>query len=443
MKRGRHQSRRRGLIKVWLVIFCTICAVGRVSCVAPQEIDLNAQTREGDQVEAITVEAPPIEAPPIEAPRAEVLKPGPARFETLISYFEAANRDLFSHFESIQKLRAKREAHSGISYVAGASGVGKSFVVRHAGMFDKAVTETVKLSTMFTETRPDLQTLDGKRVFNQLPSATAFDVQGLVDAMGPEKVFVLIDDLDEVHERTAVVILKALETYVATPRAGFKHFFVFGRPESFWPWLRDSTQVTRPQVTHIPLTLQGPEYQTSGDIAFRCQDYYGFKFSKPAPPSVINDLTSQINRFPFLRDTMRPLFAGNLVIEASVARCETGTTLLNTADALKLRLFDQLLARNQKSHGRPGADSALYRNLLQQAASLPQTHNRALDRQGFFTVFETDALSFTDEQGQVRQVYARDVLNRSGLVTLDVRETRMARYRFEPFWVQAFLANQM
>ena len=196
-------------------------------------------------------------------------------------------------------------------------------------------------------------------------------------------------------------------------------------------------------MTHTPFTLQGPEYQTSGDIAFRCQDYYGFKYSKPAPTSVINDLTSQINRFPFLRDTMRPLSVGNLVIEASVTRCETGTAQLDTADALKQRLFEQLLARNQKSHGRPGVDSTLYRSLLKQAAALPRTHNRALDKQGFFTVFETDVLSFTDEQGQVRQVYARDVLNRSGLVTVDVRETRMARYRFEPFWLQAFLANQM
>jgi len=359
----------------------------------------------------------------------------------LFAYFQAANPDLFSHLESLQRLHEQGKAHWGVSYVAGASGVGKSYVVRNMAMFDKAVTETIKLSAMFTETLPDLQTLDGKRVFNRLPSATAFDVQGVMDAMAPDKVFVLIDDLDEVQEQTAVVILKALETYVARPRAGFKHFIVFGRPESFWPWLHGSSQVIQSQVTHTPLTLQGPEYQTSGDVAFRCQDYYGFIFSKPAPASVIDDLNSQINRFPFLRDTMRPLSAGNLVIEDSVARCETGTALLNTADALKQRLFEQLLARNQESHGRPGVDNAVYLNLLEQAAALPRTHKRPLDKQGFFTVFETDVLSFTDDQGQVRQVYARDVLNRSGLVTLDVAETRLARYRFEPIWVQDYLSQ--
>lgn len=426
MKRGRHQFRRRGLIKVWLVIFCMACALGRISCVPPQEVDLNAPTGEGLQDQS---------------PQGGALKSGPARFDTLFAYFEAANPDLFSYFDSIQKLRAKGQDHWGVTYVAGTSGVGKSYVVRNVAMFDKAKTETIKLSSMFTETRPDLQTLDGRTVFNQLPSATAFDVQGIIEAMGPGKVFVLIDDLDEVHERTAVIILKALEAYVAQPRAGFKHFIVFGRPESFWPWLHESTQATLPQVTRTPLVLQGPEYQTSGDIAFRCQDYYGFKFSKPAPASVVDDLTSQINRFPFLRGTMRPLSAGNLVIEASVARHEAGTASLNTADALKQWLFEQLLARNQKSHGRPGADSVQYRSLLQQAAALPVTHNRSLDRQGFFTVSETDVLSFTDDQGQVRQVYARDVLNRSGLVTLDVTETRLARYRFEPFWVQTFLCQ--
>ena len=222
----RQAPRHRGLVKVWLVIFCTICAMGRVTCVPPQEVGLDPASQPDGQASLS------------QEPES---RPDAARFDTLFAYFQAANPDLFSHFESLQKLRAKGKDHLGLSYVAGTSGVGKSYVVRNMVMFDKAVTETVKLSTMFAETLPDLQTLDGKRVFNQLPSATAFDVQGVVDAMAPEKIFVLIDDLDEVHERTAVVVLKALETYVAQPREGFKHFIVFGRPEAFWPWLHDST----------------------------------------------------------------------------------------------------------------------------------------------------------------------------------------------------------
>ena len=427
MKRGRHQVRHRGLVKVWWVIFCTVCTLGRVTCVPPQEVDLDGST-------------PPGEERPLF--REGGFRPGPARFETLFAYFEAANPELFSHFESVEGLRDKGKDHWGVSYVAGASGVGKSYVVRNVALFDRAVTETIKLSAMFPESLPDLQTLDGKTVFNRLPSATAFDVQGLVDAMGPDKVFVLIDDLDEVREQTALVILRALEAYVAKPREGFKHFFVFGRPESFWPWLHDSKHTTLAHVTHTPLTLQGPEYQTHGDIAFRCQDYYGFKYSKTAPEPVVDDVTTQLKRFPFLRETMRPLSAGNLVIEDSVARCDTGTVLPNTAYALKQRLFEQLLARNQKSHGRPGMDNAVYLNLLKQAAALPSTLKRAVDKQGYFSVFEMDVLSFADEQGHTHEVYARDILNRSGLVTLDVGTTRVTRYRFEPLWVRAFLAQE-
>jgi hypothetical protein len=139
---------------------------------------------------------------------------------------------------------------------------------------------------------------------------------------------------------------------------------------------------------------------------------------------------------------MRPLSAGNFVLDDSVARCDTGTVLVNTSEALKQRLFEQLMARNEKSHGRPGVDNPVYMSLLQQAAALPWTHHRALDSQGFFSVAEEDALTFQDDAGRFHHVYVRHVLNRSGLVTLDVTDTRMARYRFEPFWVQAFLVQQ-
>ncbi|MCP4450531.1 MAG: DUF1080 domain-containing protein, partial [Planctomycetes bacterium] len=137
-----------------------------------------------------------------------------------------------------------------------------------------------------------------------------------------------------------------------------------------------------------------------------------------------------------------PLAAGNLVLDDSVARCDTGTPLLNTAEALKQRLFEQLLGRNQKSHGRPGKDNTAYLTLLQQAAALPWTHNRVLDAHGYFIVSETDRVAFTDDHGQGHEVYARDVLNRSGLVTVDVTESREARYRFEPVWVQSFLVDK-
>lgn len=424
MNGGQYQYRHGGLVKVWLVIFCAVCATGRMTCVPPEEVDLN-----------VTPDTQATDQPS----RASHIKSGPARFDSLFQYFQAANPDLFSRFEALQKLYEKGKDHRGVTYVAGTSGVGKSYVVRNVAMFDKAVTETVKLSTIFTETLPDLQTLDGKVVFNRLPSGTAFDVQGLVEAMDPGKAFVLIDDLDEVREQTAEVILKALDTYVAKPGTGFKHFIVFGRPESFWPWLHDSRQVTRG-----PLVLQGPEYLTEGDIAFRCQDYYGFKYDRAAPDAVINDVISQLNRFPFLGDTMRPLSAGNMVIEDSVARCSqntAGSVLFNTDEAQKQRLFEQLVARNQRSHGRPGTDNLMYMRLLMNAARIPTTYGRTLDRRGFFTVRDMDLVSCADTQGRTREAYARDVLNRSGLVTMDLINTRVARYRFEPVWVRDFLVE--
>jgi hypothetical protein len=370
---------------------------------------------------------------------APTFQQGPARFDTLFAYFKDANPDLFTHLEAIKQWHAQGHDHWGVSYVAGTSGVGKSYVVRNLDMFDKTVTQTIKLNGLFADTEPDLQSLDKEVVFNRLPGAAVFDVQSVLDVIDPNKAFVLLDDLDEVHEHTVVMILKALEQVVAKPQEGFKHFVVFGRPESFWPWLHDSKRSNLPQVTPTPIILQGPEYLTSGDAVCRCQDYYGFKFSKPAPKRVTDDVVNQLSRFPFLRDTIRPLSAGNFVLDDSVARKDTGTELLNTADALKQRLFEQLMARNQESHGRPDIDNPVYLNLLRQAAALPWTHNHALDKQGFFEVSEKDTLFFTDDQGQPHKVRVRDVLNRCGLVTLDVTNAQTTRYRFEPFWVQAFL----
>ncbi|MCP4452680.1 MAG: AAA family ATPase, partial [Planctomycetes bacterium] len=296
----RHSRNRRGLVKVWLVICCMACALGRVTCVPPQEVGLD-----------------PARQPAGQPSLSRKSEPGPdaARFDTLFAYFQAANPALFSHLESLQKRRAKGETHWGLSYVAGTSGVGKSYVVRNVAMFDKAAAVTIKLSSLFRETLPDLQTLDGKIVFNRLPGAVAPDVQSVLDAIDPAKTFILIDDLDEVHEQTARAVLKALEIYVAQPRSGFGHVVVFGRPESFRPWLHDPERTVLPQVTQTPLILHGPEYRTSGDIEFRCQDYYGFKFDKEAPQAVIDDVVSQLDRFPFLRETMRPLAAGNLVLD--------------------------------------------------------------------------------------------------------------------------------
>ncbi len=416
------------LNKLWGGVVCVLCVVGLAVCVPVKPAGQISST---EAYEAIKPRLTPS------------FEPGSARFDSLFAYFQAANPELFSHMKQIKRLFVQGQDFGGITYIAGTSGVGKSYVVRNLDMFDKTVTEKISLSELFSESLPDLQSIDGDCVFNRLPGSESFDVQRFMETVDADKAFILLDDLDEVHEQTAVAVLQALEDYVAQAHTDPRHFVVFGRPESFWPWLHDSKRTPLPRVTFTPLTLLGPEYQTHGDIAFRCSDYYGFKFTKPAPQSVIDDVVAQLTRFPFLRDTIRPLSAGNFVLDDSVARIDTGTALLNTADALKQRLFEQLLARNQKSHGRPGIDHAGYLHLLRQAAALPWTHHRDLDEQGFFSVVEKDTLTFTDDKGQQHKMYARDVLNRCGLVTLDVTNRKITRYRFEPFWVQAFLASQL
>lgn len=368
---------------------------------------------------------------------------GPARFDDLFAYFRDANPELFAHLDRVKKDFTSGQSRRGATYIAGASGVGKSYVIAKLGFPKEDTSEPIKLSKCFTETAPDLESLAGTICFNRLPYSADVSFEALLASHeATHKAFVLVDDLDEVHEETAKRIVQSLEAYVAHPTTRFQHIILLGRPESFWPWLSDRHRQAPDNVTDSPFLLVGPDYQTRGDIAYRCDNYFQWKHSEPAPPVFVADVLDKLDRYPFLRYTIRPLSAGNFVLKESVLRYRDPTIPQKTADQTQEALLVDLLDRNAQSHGRPDITDELYLHLLEQAAAFPLERKRIINDQGFFEVYADDSLSFTDQKGNNHQVYLRDILNRSGLAILSLSHFPRTYYRFEPYWIQMHLVKK-
>lgn len=365
---------------------------------------------------------------------------GTARFDHLWDYFQDANPALISHLDDLIHRYHAGETHAGVTYISGPSGVGKSYVIRQLKFPEEATSTPIKLATLFHQTAPDLQTLDGAWVFNRLPTAEVVSLEPLLQSQhAADKAFVLLDDLDEIHAEAALKLLQNVDAYVRTRPRGFVHVIVFGRPESFRPWLAQ-VQPAGPMSPQVFL-LEGPDFQTTGDVAFRCRDYYQWQHKQDTPQAVEDAVLARLDRFGFLRPSFRPLASGNFVLDSVILPTLNNTPMDTTAGQLREQLLRKLLERNQESHQRPAVDNDTYRYLLEEAAAFPLVHHRPLDGQGFFDVRGEDSLSCVDEQGRTRTVGLRALLDRSGVVLLNLKQIEKTEYRFEPVWLHATLVE--
>ena len=76
---------------------------------------------------------------------------------------------------------------------------------------------------------------------------------GAAHAVCPGLDELLVDDFDEIQQDTGIEVLRQLEDYVQETEGRFVHFIVFGRPESFWPWLNHSDRTPSARVTATPI----------------------------------------------------------------------------------------------------------------------------------------------------------------------------------------------
>lgn len=106
--------------------------------------------------------------------------------------------------------------------------------------------------------------------------------------------------------------------------------------------------------------------------------------------------------------------------------------------AVKASIKTSLLNRAGVSHGRPHSDNESYENLFIQVAHKYQDR---VDEEGYFAPNYSDTVNFVSE-GKVRSVRVTSLLNRSGLSYLSPATFRSPKYRFEPFWLHRYLAEQ-
>lgn len=381
----------------------------------------------------------------------------------LAAYFNIANPGLAAHLTELVQTYDTGGGDRGVTYVMGGAGVGKSFAMRNLGDFPEAEQCAVDLTELFTTgaaslpfavvQAPDLATVDGQVVFNELPAMadpTAFDLPSFLTAVGCEVTgtflpLIAVDSLDEIHAASATAILKAIDQFLLAdaPGAGpFIRFVVAGRPESFNAWLTDPGRTEDNSAIEDPFVLSPPRFQTAGDLDYRIREYLEYTSqlagleASGQLEAYIASVSNAVAANPFLTYSMGILSVGNIAIEHTKPGADEGE------EQIKIGLYDDIIERATATHGRPDAGSALagpYLRLLEDLAV------RYLDvgDDGVFEVLSEDRQQVFDDSGALLgEVRVRDVLDRGGAAFFTSAFAADTRYHFDPFWVHAHLVER-
>jgi hypothetical protein len=384
----------------------------------------------------------------------EVKSDKTARFTSLLDYYRDANAGLFRELEQVAEELRQGRAHTGATYVLGAAGVGKSFVRRALKSISPDAQCPIELSRLFRNdsgakaasaitTFPDLQTSDGQ-VFNELPGLRDPDRFAVDDLKTLARLakckssdrsppVILLDDLDEIDPQSAGSILRSIDELVShqvPAQTSFLHVIVFGRPEGFWEWFRDTHRV--PPRNLSMFNLDGPTYDALGDLEFIANESLAFHRSSQLADANVKTYVRFVRDNPFLTYSIGNLQLSNLLMEQAILNPS------HSAHSLRAYLYDDLIDRNKDSHGRPSSKATEYGRLLEEVAA---KYAGVVDEAGFFSVKAEDVVRL-EEDGHSYEVRVRNVLNRSGVAFLRPADFRTTRYRFEPFWVHPHLVER-
>lgn len=379
--------------------------------------------------------------------------------DSLEDYYVAANPELAERFATVLRDYSEMAEVRTATYLMGEAGAGKSFAMRRlVNAFPEEQTCDLSLAEVLaapsevlpTKRLPDLTTLDESLTFNSLPGfvdpgaftlLTFLEDQGCVVDDRPKPLIVL-DGIDEIHTTSAHALLRAVEDFLVDGGDEFVHVVVLGRPEGFAPWFVDPMRgETTGELVEL-LRLKTPLYVTAGDIEFRLRDYLGFtmQLEELEANDEIDDYVASVidalDRYPFLRYSLSNLAVGNVVLQ------HTAPDMNESEFALKSKIFDDLLARDAETHGRPGTGSRYDTTYVRLLESIAATHT-TVNEKGEFTVSPTDSAPIFSAGGEpLGEVLVTDALERSGLAYLASPTSTTKRFRFSPFWVHGFLVER-
>lgn len=427
------------------------------------------------------------------------LQSGPPRHTEIVDYYGEANAALR---DRLSKGRGVFASGKGLPFremtvVAGAAGIGKTFIKGHIykdiprdqvlkfdirEWFEELAEGGLALPT------PDLEL--GDRVFNHLlrltPAGRTAFTERLNDGLAP---FVVADSLDEVHPDDYRFVLEQLERLVVASDQPFIHVVVFGRPLAFRDHCHDRQTWSTTAISSSPgqkrYILRKPTFRTTGDLDvsnwnFDCwkhglcrdQSSTGDSLTKAPMPladyqrwcvqgyrvegefadvwfkpnSHMNQNTRQMwvdsaMRRPIVTSVLTNLAANGIAREILAGFASSGDDF--DQDRFMIEFLGRWLERDTASDGRPSRIKRIhlesYLQLLEQVA-LKYASEERIDSQGYFDVHPSDGVMIEDH-GEMLAVPVCQILDRSGLVTVDPQKPTSQRFRFEPFWFHRLLVD--
>ena len=288
--------------------------------------------------------------------------------------------------------------------------------------------------------------------------------------------FIIIDSLDEINPQDFIRHLRDIDDFVFEDRNRFVHVAVFGRPEAFWRFWATFDNNPRPSAEIEWLALNPPSFRTTGDLSLATHHYdvgslelvrggqtmslldyiaweksgyslkgewmdvafKGMALAKPPiDPKARLSLRDWCMKEQFMVDAISNLDGKNQLLGMMSDGEVFGDGV--TARSLLDLMFSQHLERGARTHGRPeGGVSGfdLYKSLLHKIAV--KYAPVADQTSGCFWVGFEDTVSVTF-RGTTSKVFVRDILDCSGLALLDPPRGNRRRYRFDPIWTHEYL----
>lgn len=376
--------------------------------------------------------------------------------DELEAYYMRANPELMERFDEVAEDFADGVFRKTATYLMGEAGIGKTFVMqRLLTRFDAQETCRVDLARALLtglprSLAPDLTTIDGDVVLNELPGFTqpeSFSLPMFLEEQGCVRngrvaSLLWLDGVDEIHARSARVLVREVEKYLLSETDAFVHLVLLGRPEGFSPWFSDPARGDATGRITKTIRLQPPQYITKGDVAFRLREYLRFALTldlherNGTLDDYVDSVIEALEKYPFLRYSLGNLSVGNVVLQHTVPDHN------ETALSLKAKIFDDMMERNVGTHGRPGSGSRFddgYRALLEQIAARYVNVNA----NGEFIVSPNDTVPLVNALGDhLGDVLVTAVLERSGLAYLSSPTSTTKRFKFSPFWLHGYLAER-
>jgi hypothetical protein len=416
---------------------------------------------------------------------------GPNRHAELPDYYWAENRLLRDRLDNAKEAfrRVPTPAFRALTLVAGAPGVGKTFI--KGKVFDKDFPKAAICKFDIRELYDEWAS-DG--IVEDKPDLAADDLvisrlKSVIDKTQPrlreylelrDASFYVIDSLDEIHPDDHAWILEQVAGFVLHGDRQFIHVAVFARGfafRDFW-----NKRKGHPGKANVELhLLRPPTFRTTGDLTVSSWNYHTWKYNLTWAPDGKESSKMPLDAYTrwvdsgFSRqgmfqsvtceanDSMRPdvrsalvQCAGEYPVVCSALCNLAGNSMIREIlqqETLQRRpyderqitqaYFDAWLTRETKVHDRPSIEQPdhldLYLSLLERVA-VKYLQEGAIDDQGYFSVRNGDSVTEEYESRQ-RAFCVKRILEGSGLIVTDPREEGHAKYRFEPLWAHRLLAE--